>query len=697
MRKRLILAALLCGTCWPSVGRADPVTAFVGGFLNAMGAGTFLASGAVGAWGAGFTAGSFLTGTFIGRTIMAVGLNLASAAVMRQRMPQPSERLVNFAQPVSHMERIYGRVKKGGPLGLTFRQGEKRHYAVIIAAHSTVGPVEHWLDTRQVTIDSAGIVETSPMDGVGSIRTYTGQPGQAADAQFMAASAQVTAAHDFAGLSYAALWAKGVGAKKFAKCYPSGREWAYSAVWDGWDQIYDPRSDSYGWTNNAALVIAHEILFSGRGVDWDNVAEEADVSDQLVINGDGGTQARWTINGTLDDSMDWETVRGALQLACDAWFDESDDGVVRFKVGRFQAPDLILTERDFLALEITENGWGPDVFGQFAVRYVEPLRNWIETPCGAVVFDASGPRYQDDAFLISNHNQAYRVAHRLGCVARAKYALRGVLKLIGYEVIGRRFVRVQAFGFDVRVEVSRLVREGGGITFQFEGRSVTAADFAPSPENEPDRQIYAEIASDDAVPEVVGLTAEVIYGAGGQGLISLEWPAQDDSYRQDLRWRSAAAGVPEWQVIELDSDQASYAFSPPQYGVSYDWQIRNVSNAGRISDWAPGTAISITALVNASPPPALQSFSASEVSGDVLLSILSPNSARYAATRFFRATGSTSFADAMAIHQEYGAANAADSHTDPAPGVGSHSYWAEPLNSSGVPGPRSGPQTVTIS
>lgn len=697
MRKRLVLAALLCGTCWPTAGRADPITAFVGGFLNAMGAATYLASGAVGAWSAGFAAGSFLTGTFIGRTLMAVGLNLASAALMRPRMPSPSERLINYAQPVTYMERVYGRVKKGGPLGLTFRAADVRHYAVIIAAHSTVGPVEHWLDTRQVTIDSEGIVETEPMTGVGSIRAYMGQPGQASDPQLVAAAPQITAAHDFAGLSYVAMWAKAVGSKSFSKCYPSGREWSYSAVWDGCDEIYDPRTDSYGWSNNAALIIAREILFSGRNVDWVNVAAQADVSDQLVSNGDGGTQKRWTINGTLDDSMDWETVRSALALACDAWFDESDDGVVRFRVGAYEEPDLILTERDFLALEITENGWGPDVFGQFAVRYVEPLRDWIETLSGAVVFDAAGPRYQDDAYLISNHNQAYRVAHRLGCVARARYALRGVLKLIGYEVIGRRFVRVQAHGFDVRVEVSRLVREAGGIAFQFEGRSVVAVDFSPSAAAEPDRPIYAEIDSDDAVPDLVGLTAEVIYGAGGQGLIALEWPPQEDSYRQDLRWRSAAAGVPEWQVIELDSEQQSYAFSPPQYGVSYDWQIRNVSNGGRISDWGPAAPISITALVNAAPPPALQSFSAAETSGDVVLSIVSPNSARYAATRFFRATGSTVFADAVAIHQEFGVANASDSHTDVAPGVGSHSYWAEPLNSSGVPGPRSGPHTVTVS
>lgn len=891
---RRFTAVLLCSTALAGPAQADPVTMFVSGFVNAVGASAYtaaVASAIGGATWAGFTVGSFLTGTFVGRVVLSVGLDLVASALLRQRMPSPSQRLVNFAQPSTPMERVYGRVKKGGPLGVTFKAGNRRHYTVIIAAHSTRGVVEHWLDARQAFVDGAGIITTSPMDGVGSIRCYSGKAGQVADAELVAeSSGQITSAHDFAGLSYAALCAKAVGSQKFAKCYPSGREWAYLPVWDGDDTIRDPRigdgtlrtnvvpwsqvlghatyaltnavvdsdvraapdatmtadllretvtaagvkrhrfasnflaghqytisihaevgpgarhlgivlpASAFGgairavydlttgavggtwlspddadivplgggkyrvfitatatatasgnvdlhlsnslasafpgyagdgtsgvyiwgyqvedgagastykpttgdavsaywgrdWTANAALVIAQEILFHGRQVDWDNVAAQAEIADQIISNGDGGTQRRWTINGVFDDSMDWETVRAALTLACDAWFDESDDGLVRFRVGAFEEPDLILTERDFVALEITEGAWGPDEYGEFVVRYVEPERDWVETPCGAVVFAAGQPRMSETCGLISNHNQAFRVAWRMGKIARAPYALRGTLKLVGYEVIGRRFVRIQAFGFDIRAEVSKLSRDRGGMTFQIEARSVEAADFAPGAELEPARPVYVQIESDDAVELVTGLTATVVEGIGGQGVIQLEWPAQEENYTQQLRWRSAGAGVTEWQILAVPADQTTVVFGPPRDGETYEFQARNLSNSGRPSDWAPETPVAVDAVANTSPPPALAAFSAAVVSGDVAVSFTAPNSALYVSTRIFRADGSTDFADAIAVHQEFGAPNVVDSWTDAAPGTGDHAYWAEPLNASGVAGPRSGPASVTI-
>ena len=79
--RKIMLAALLSSTCLCTPAQAAPLTAFVGGFLNALGAGTFLASGAVGAWGAGFGVGSFFGATLLGRAVLSLGFSsLVSAA-----------------------------------------------------------------------------------------------------------------------------------------------------------------------------------------------------------------------------------------------------------------------------------------------------------------------------------------------------------------------------------------------------------------------------------------------------------------------------------------------------------------------------------------------------------------------------------------------------------------------------------------
>src|SRR5690606_10214303 len=92
---------------------------------------------------AGFSVGSFLTGTIGGKLILSLGLSALSQALTRRRQTPPSERFVNLAQPVSYAEWVIGRTRKGGPLGftgfatgndaVTGQSGAKRHYSPVVA------------------------------------------------------------------------------------------------------------------------------------------------------------------------------------------------------------------------------------------------------------------------------------------------------------------------------------------------------------------------------------------------------------------------------------------------------------------------------------------------------------------------------------------------------------------------------------
>lgn len=726
MRRRALIAALLCGTVLAGPGHAGPVVGLVGGFLNAVGFGgaALLSSSTLGGWTIGFSLGQALAGTVLGQLVLSVGLSaLSNALAPRPKLPKPAQRLLNYAQPVAFMERGYGRVRKGGVIGFTgFKRSNvvnpdggddrpKRHYTVLIAAHSTLGPVEHWLDKRQVEVDGDGFVETAPIyyagDDVGdeanrwhgSIRVHTGQTGQLVDDTLNAAFPEVTGGHDYEGLSYAAIYAARPREDRFQRVYPNGREWAYAPVWDMSDVVSDPRDDSTGWTDNAALIIAAEAVHFGKSVDWDEVGAQADLCDALVTNAESASQKTWTINGVFDDSMTWETVRDALALACDAWFYERIDGKVGFKVGGYEAPTVTLTDADFLSVQVVEGAWGPDVAGEFAVRYVEPSRDYVEAVCGTWIEDSGAPRIEEEAFLIDSHNQAARVAKRLGRLTRPQYSVSGTVKLIGYELIGQRFVALSLaqFGLEIVVEVERLTRAEGGMAFTLEARSVTEDDFAfDAATEEPTRPAYSDIDSEDTIDVPTGLSGVVITGTGGAALIEWSWDDQGETLRQDIRIRSFDAGINDWQVVTVPAEQNTYVASGLVDGAAYEAQLRNRTGSARLSDWEPVTPVVVTAIANSTAPGPITGFGATVTGSDVALAWTAPNVAVYFAARIYRAVGSTSFGAASLIRIEYGIPSGVDGWTDAGLAAGSYSYWVEPINSSGVAGSLNGPQTVTV-
>lgn len=698
----MIRAALLSGVsllALSGAAEAAPVIGFIQGVVAGL-AGAPLLGGIAGqAFVNGVVWSTAIGGTVVGRLALSLGVNAIATALYKPKIPQPTpqELLVNYSQPLSPMQRIYGRVRKGGPVIFTAFGGGARHYAVAIAAHRTKGPVAHWLDTTEVTLDGSGNVTTAPIAGYGRIRTYRGLPGQAADPLLVATFPEVTSAHDFAGISYAAIEALRPPQSAFTEVYPQSREWAYAPVWDGWDEIHDPRDDSTGWTDNAALILAHEALFHGKQVDWDQVAIEADVADELVTNRSGATQRRWTINATLDDLVPWEQARDTLAAACDAFFYETVDGKVGFRLGRYTAPEVTLTDRDLHSLSVALRAWGPDVPGEAVVKYTEPALAWQQATSAAIVAEAGLPRLEEDIWPIDSHNQACRIAKRRIRRARAEATVRAQVGLIGYELIGQRFVRIQSSEalLDEVFEIDRLIRNDDGVSFTVEATSTSAADWAfDALAEEPPPPARDEVASDDSVPTVTGLAGEVVSGTGGVAQIEWSWPAQDSGLTQVLRIRSLDGGTPEWQEIAAGEGQVTFVLGGLTDGATYEAQVRNRTGSGRSGDWSG--SVSVVAIANTTAPAALTAFAVTVTGGTTgAVAFTAPNDPNYAATRIWRGTTGT-FSAATLVQTEYGVVGMADAWDDTGLSPGTWYYWAAPVNGSGIEGPLSGPDDITI-
>lgn len=592
---------------------------------------------------------------------------------------------------------VYGYVSVTGPGASTVGLPSSATWYADLTGITIGADAQTW--TRAAP-QEPGTVTTEPISGCCRIRTYTGGAGQAADQIWRAVFPEVTAGHDFAGLSYAALYADRVGGDKASTVYPEGREWVYAPVWRGENRILDPRTGLRGWTNNAALVIADiATRWYGKTVDWDEVAAEAEICDQTVTNRDGGTQKRWTINTVILGNMTWEETRAHLMMCCDAWFYERRDGKLGFKVGAYSEPTLTLTDADFSEVNLKHKSTGVDDVYSYAMRYVEPARDWAQEVTGAVVVGSNPASGRDEleCYGIDSHNQAWRAVYRWAKSARPEWRLSGTLKYIGREAMEHRFVRVQLaeLGVDAVFEVATLARNGGSHSWSLDAVSVEAADFAPDALTlEPTRPVRVVVAEDGTIPPVSALAGAVVEGTGGIAQIEWTWPEQTDDLTQRLRVRQDGG---EWQEISVPAGQSSYLMTGLRDGSTYEAQIRNVTGAGRLSLWAPENPVSIEAIANTTPPAAMSYFSAMLTGSSVALSWTAPNSASYAAARIYRATGSTSFSAALLISLESGAPNMTDEWIDAAPGVGAHSYWIQPINGSGIGGPVSGPQTITIS
>jgi len=611
IRKRLMVMALMGTTALtPAPARADPISAFIAGFVNFISTGVPIAAGIGGAFAAGSATAAFF-GSAIGSIVLSVGLSLVSSALApKPQSVDPGDRMVNYAQPISYMETAYGEVRNGGVLGMTVmgrdvltydvpRPG--RHYAVILASHSINGVLEHYLDDTLCEFNEDDIAITEPFgngtkaSSIASVRTYNGQPGQVADPAFVASIPEWTEAHDMAGLAYAAIFARKPSSDRFQVIYTNGDIWQYAPLIQGHDRIYDPRTESLGYTNNAALIIAHEIVHRlGGTVDWDAVAVEADVCDELVTTASGGTQRRWTINTLIADDQEWEEIRTTLMAACDGIMFENPDGSVGFHVGRWIEPTVTLTDADFLSINITE-GHEIGTATQFVAQYVEPANLYRRTPTGPYVADPEGRRITREVVIaaVDNYDQAVRLMARTAAIDRARYRVAGTLKMSGRQLQGQRFVRIEHAdtGFSSVIEVGKLVLAEDRVSYRFEGVSTSAADFAfDALTQTPERPVYEDLSPDDAIDNVDGLAGT----PAGTGAILWQWDQQDQSLTQEIRLRSVDGGQPDWQIFGAGAGQRTFLATGLVSGSSVEAQVRNRTSSGRLSEWKPDTPVAVT-------------------------------------------------------------------------------------------------------
>jgi len=348
------------------------------------GVGTALASNAAIAAAGG-------TMAFFG-TEFAVSFALGAVSQALAKKPQASfenaGRNSFIKQPVASREIVYGTARQSGPLVYVESTNDDQylHLVIALAGHEVEEIQTIIVNDEELTLDGSGVC-TAPTKYANLLRIkkHTGTDDQAADADLVAESNGLwTNAHRLRGIAY--IYAR----LEFSQdAFPSGIP-SISAIVKG-KKVYDPRTATTAYSNNAALIIRDYLTDSDYGLgasasEINDTAfiEAANICDEDVTLADSGTENRYEANGIIDSGATPKSNLEALLTSCGGTVYYTG-GKWTLKVAAYSAPVMSLTNDDLRGvIEIQTRQSRRDNFNGVKGVFVSPDSNWQPTDYPAV-------------------------------------------------------------------------------------------------------------------------------------------------------------------------------------------------------------------------------------------------------------------------------------------------------------------------
>lgn len=251
-------------------------------------------------------------GAAVFATVATLALNALIPPPGTKREPE------NYAQTLADSQIIIGKCRAMSlkmaffhPVGKTHR-----YFVWVVAGHRVKGLTRWYLNDEVVTVNGAGMVTSGKYAGHAWLWFERGDYDAVANSTFVAeCGGKWTTNHR--GRNVAKVYAK---FEMTDDVVQAGRPIITCEV-EGSDEIYDPRTDSTGYSNNAILAFYWWMALpredGGFGcypeeIDWDWVATEANVCDEQVPLKAGGSEPRYTLDGYMQTGADPSSVRGIL-------------------------------------------------------------------------------------------------------------------------------------------------------------------------------------------------------------------------------------------------------------------------------------------------------------------------------------------------------------------------------------------------
>ncbi|AUS01886.1 TMhelix containing protein [Vibrio phage 2.044.O._10N.261.51.B8] len=385
---------------------------------------------------------------------------------------------------------------------------------------------------------------------------------------------------------------------KFANGVPTPR-----VELSGENRIWDPRTDSIGYTNNAALVIA-DFMIRYRGYTRDRIITQgfgsfidaANLCDENVTNPDGTVNDRYTINGLFAMDEKPGQVLDDMLTACGGQLVRIGGKIGLLPAAYYGPATFTITSSDLLddnSVQIQPEPSYGDSVNTIKGTFIDPTQNYVETDY-PTVSDANalardgGELATDLNFrFVTNPYQAQRLADIelrrsiTGGSVVIKTNLRGLYARLG-RVIKLDIKELGIIGEYRVVNASNHIMNGVELSLVRDVIEIyddaTGKPFVPPPlTNLP----IGGIAPPTGVQFLVESIGEVVQG-------QIQWQINAPQYASnDVRIKKTSNN----KIIQVGSSIGNTYKINGLPADNYTVEVRSVDMRGAVSTWASASFV----------------------------------------------------------------------------------------------------------
>lgn len=297
---------------------------------------------------------------------------------------------VNAVSPASDHAIVYGQQRVGGVVFYRSVTEDQKylHTTIALAGHECQEIGTIYANDLELTLDGQGYVtndEYQIKDENGNFQAYAlrinkhhGGFNQPANSNLVAEDPAWTPSHQARGIAYIY-----IRAEHDPNVFPQGLP-VFSAVVKG-KKVYDPRTGTTAWSDNAALCLRDYLTNDyGLGAEASEINDTvfstaANICDESVSLAAGGTEKRYTVNGSFVTSLPPDDVITDLvaSMGGTIWYSQGQWGV---KAGAYTSPVLTMDEDDLRSkLQINTRHSRRDNFNAVTGTFTGPASNYQPT------------------------------------------------------------------------------------------------------------------------------------------------------------------------------------------------------------------------------------------------------------------------------------------------------------------------------
>jgi hypothetical protein len=536
--------------------------------------------------------------------------------------------LVNQKNPISPHQFVYGQARVGGTITYYETTGGNNkflHQIITLTGHEVEEIGDIYINDEVVTWNSSSGLVSGRWNGKIRIRKHLGDQ-TSPDADLLAESNQINGAFVGSGISYLYVRYE-FDQDVFANGIP-----LITAVVKG-KKVYDPRTAATAYSANAALCV-RDYITSAYGlydadVDDTVFSVAANVCDEVITLADGGTEARYAMNGVVSGGVSHSSILGQMMTACAGtlfW----GAGQWKLIAADYVAPTKVLTLDDLRSgIDLDTRTNLRDQFNAVQGTFNNAGSRWITTdypPFASTVFQTEDGGEQTlldmQLPLTTSGSAAQRIAKLTLFRAREQMTFSADFGLNALDVeVGEIIaLTIERYGWDEKeFEVAAWKfgpnGEAGDLRVTLTLRETSEAAFDWSAEESDIISNDTNLLSITEVPPV-GLSAEVRTQIIREKLTNIititvtsgaservDYVEAEFKISTNSAWISLGTGqLGEFEAIDLDDG-------------NYDFRARAINAFGVKGDWEYLTNVNASGLLE--PPSNIASFVA-EVNGAVV-------------------------------------------------------------------------------